>query len=365
MNEKNPYQWKVFVRCFTFNHSNYIADAMNGFTMQQTTFPYVCCIVDDSSTDGEKEVIKQYLQDNFDLENKSVVRNEETDDYILTFAQHKVNHNCYFAVLFLKYNHSSIRKPKGAYYKEWNKSARYISLCEGDDYWIDKQKLQKQTDYMDSHPECTMTCNRTKLFSLREGEYIGEQYCRKGDGVLNPIDVINRTGLYISTCSIVYRPLIIENYPDYCLKCKVGDYPLQIMAAMKGIVFYFDDVLSVYRIDNPVSWMGRQKWGTVSPERIMVILSQIKMFKGFSEDYPQYRKIFQGKIADHINRNIPNWHTPYKNVKEYLSYFQEEIGKYTLRWRIDMEIKKLRIPLIRRIYNIIFLRGFRLYKKMY
>ncbi|MBR4365861.1 MAG: glycosyltransferase family 2 protein, partial [Bacteroidaceae bacterium] len=79
----------VRVSCMTFNHAPYIEDAMNGFTMQETTFPFVCTIIDDASTDGEQEVIKKYLQEHFDLEDSSVVRNEETDDYVLTFARHK------------------------------------------------------------------------------------------------------------------------------------------------------------------------------------------------------------------------------------------------------------------------------------
>ena len=70
----------------TFNHAQYIEDALNGFTMQQTTFPYVCCIIDDASTDGEQEVIRNYLNEHFDLEDKMIARHEETDDYVLTFA---------------------------------------------------------------------------------------------------------------------------------------------------------------------------------------------------------------------------------------------------------------------------------------
>ena len=149
--------FKICVRCTTYNQSSYIEDALNGFTMQETNFPYVCTILDDASTDGEQEVIKKYLQEHFDLDNRSVVRNEETDDYVLTFAQHKTNRNCYFAVLFLKYNHYSIKKAKDQYIKEWL-DVKYIALCEGDDYWIDPYKLQKQVDYLESHPNCTMVC---------------------------------------------------------------------------------------------------------------------------------------------------------------------------------------------------------------
>lgn len=125
---------------------------MNGFTMQQTDFPFVCLIVDDASTDGEQEVLRRYLSVHFDLEDKTVIRNEETNDYVLTYARHKTNHNCFFVVLLLKYNHYR-RKAKSPYYKEWRDSVKYCALCEGDDYWTDPLKLQKQVEYLDSHPE--------------------------------------------------------------------------------------------------------------------------------------------------------------------------------------------------------------------
>lgn len=142
----------VRVSCMTYNHAPYIDDAMNGFCMQETSFPFVCTIVDDASTDGEQEVIKKYLQENFDLQDKSIVRNEETDDYLLTFARHKTNHNCFFAVLFLKYNHYR-KKSKAPYIKEWS-NTDFLALCEGDDYWIDPLKLQKQVDYFRKYPGC-------------------------------------------------------------------------------------------------------------------------------------------------------------------------------------------------------------------
>ena len=170
---KQQTHFMVCVKYITFNHANYIEDAMNGFTMQETNFPYVCTILDDASTDGEQEVIKKYLQEHFDLDNRSVVRNEETDDYVLTFAQHKTNRNCYFAVLFLKYNHYSIKKPKDQYIKEWL-DVKHIALCEGDDYWTHPQKLQMQYESLEAHPEYTMICSRTKRYSLSKQAFISD-----------------------------------------------------------------------------------------------------------------------------------------------------------------------------------------------
>ena len=98
-------KYKVCVWCNTYNQTSYIKDTMDGFCMQQTSFPFVCLIMDDASTDGEPEVIKQYLNDHFDTE-----WTKETDDYHLTLARHQENKNCYFAVYLLKYNHYSIKK---------------------------------------------------------------------------------------------------------------------------------------------------------------------------------------------------------------------------------------------------------------
>ena len=101
-----PTSFLVCVKRMTFNHHAYIEDAMNGFVMQETDFPFVCVIIDDASTDGEPEVI-----------------NDETDDYVRTLGRHKTNENCYFLVIYLKYNHYSIKKSKMPYYAEYQGNA--------------------------------------------------------------------------------------------------------------------------------------------------------------------------------------------------------------------------------------------------
>ena len=152
------YQYSVCIKCFTYNHASFIEDAMNGFTMQQTDFPFVCIVVDDASTDGQPEVIGKYLSTYFDLDDDAITRNEETDDYKLTYARHKTNRNCFFLILLLKYNHYSIKKSKDPYFKEWSENVAYVALCEGDDYWIDKYKLSRQIALLEEHPEYSMCC---------------------------------------------------------------------------------------------------------------------------------------------------------------------------------------------------------------
>ena len=343
-------KYMVFVSCMTYNHSAFIEEAMNGFCKQQTTFPFVCAIIDDASTDEEQKIISNYLYDHFAVEDKNITIKEETDNYELIYTRHKTNNNCYFVVLFLKYNHYK-KKPKSPYVKEWLNNSKYVALCEGDDYWIDSNKLQKQVDFLENNLEFTMTCNRSLLYSVRRNAYVGESFCYDKDSIVKVNDVIYRTGLFISTCSIVYRRSLKENYPNYCRKCKVGDYPLQILAAMKGSIYYFNNIMSVYRIGNKNSWMGQRKLLSADPQRLDIIQSRIDMFRGFSEDYPQYRNLFNNKIVDEIRRNMPNSMKDYEELKKYILYFHSEISKFSLLRKIDFYLMRTRIPFLNKYYK--------------
>ncbi|MCR5151648.1 MAG: hypothetical protein K6A98_00660 [Prevotella sp.] len=169
MNDQKQYKWAVCTSCMTYNQSVYIEDALNGFTMQETNFPYVCIICDDASTDGEQDVIRNYLEQHFELDDKTVTRNEETEDYFLMFARHKTNHNCFFAVLFLKYNHYG-KKSKFPYISKWMDNSKYLAMCEGDDYWTAPQKLQMQVDYLETHPNIVLSCHQYSVTDVLTGK---------------------------------------------------------------------------------------------------------------------------------------------------------------------------------------------------
>lgn len=321
--------------------------------MQQTNFPYLCAIVDDASTDGEQEIIKDYLKSHFDLDDPSLISNEETDDYVMKFARHKTNQNCYFVTYFLKYNHRSLKKAKIKHLKKWIETVNYIALCEGDDYWTDPLKLQKQVDFLEKHPDYTMVCNRTKLYSEKKKTYIGENYCYNKNRTVKTKDVIYKSGLFISTCSIIYRKEIRDNYPDYCRKCVVGDYPLQIMAAMKGKIYYFNDTMSVYRIDNSESWMAKQKWRTMDESNIRRVESMINMFNGFYDNYPSYKKYFSTMIAMYLISQCP-----YKNgkndndIKLYKHHLKKSFDKIPIFWHILFKLSITNIPILRGYYVV-------------
>lgn len=208
---KNHYNHLLYVNCMTYNHASYIEDTMNGFTMQQTSFPFVCIIVDDASTDGEPDVIGHYLSDHFNLEDNTVARQKETDDYILTYAQHKTNRNCYFTTVLLKYNHYK-KKAKSPYFKEWIENVKYVAMCEGDDYWTDPLKLQKQVDFMESSPEYSICCHNVYLLINNEikRKVVPESIIDKDFTFTNKD---NLEFWMTETSSLVYRKEIYDRIP--------------------------------------------------------------------------------------------------------------------------------------------------------
>lgn len=233
--------FKVSVTCSTFNQSKYIRDAMDGFCMQETDFPFVCTIVDDASTDGEQDVLKEYVQDNFNLSDNRISYERETDYAHITFAQHKTNQNCFFAILLLKENHYK-KKPKWPYLTEWRKNIPFIAYCEGDDYWINPQKLQKQVDYMESHPECSYLftdryIDLIKLGVRNEIRYKKDIYTKR--------DILR--GFIPGLQTVFFRKELLENQEMLSIRGVNGDRLLSYYASLYGEIHCLHEITAVYR----------------------------------------------------------------------------------------------------------------------
>jgi len=241
MNPKLEY--KVCVWCNTYNQAHYITQTMDGFCMQQTQFPYVCLIMDDASTDGEPEVITHYLHDFFDTE-----WTKETDDYHLTLARHRENKNCYFAVYLLKYNHYSIKKKRLKYYREVTNEIDYVALCEGDDYWTDEHKLQKQADALDANPQATLVYTN---FRVVDGET--KPICRpqierfparshSGDN----LPTLLRYGNYVMVLTTMFRYKVFQS--ESLANSPVSmDFATTMSAALMGDFIWLPEQTACYR----------------------------------------------------------------------------------------------------------------------
>ena len=317
----------VSVQCLVYNHEPYLRKCLDGLVMQKTHFPFEIIVHDDVSTDHSVDIIKEYESKYPDI----------------------------VKPIYEKENQYS--KGDGRIIQIMNVACKgkYIALCEGDDYWTDPLKLQKQVDFLESHPEYSMVCCRTELYSERRKKIIGEVRTRIGNGSLSPKLVILKGGLYIATVSVIYKKDLRSNdYPSYCIKCHVGDYPLQIMGAMKGGIYYFDEPMAVYRVENPKSWVGRSNNAehdlNVFTKRIKGVKSELEMLKGFANDYPTYKKIFLSRINFFMNAQL------HRNMqKEYYEIFKKELkaflDKRSFLWKIDGYIRMKAPHLVSAVYR--------------
>ena len=254
----------VRIQCMTYNHESYIEDAMAGFVMQNTSFPFVAVIIDDASTDKTGETILRFMDGFFSMDDPVVSRVEEKDYGRLVFAQHKTNKNCFFAVILLKDNHYSRKKSKSAYYQEWSRT-RYIAPCEGDDFWTDPKKLQKQVCFLDDNPQYSICSHNFTRFYLDSFSFENRTYY---SGLFSDPDSPDR----IEYC--------LDNYFDRWwtqpLTCvyRNGDYlkriPYSSYRYFKDDIFYYyilkegkgmllGDSMGVYRVHSGGVWSGASR----------------------------------------------------------------------------------------------------------
>ena len=235
-------EYKVLVRCYTYNHSIYIEDALNGFAMQQTDFPFVCLVVDDCSTDGEQNVIKEWMSRECDMQCSEIY---EDNTAYMVLIPHKTNSNCDFAFYFLKENLHKQKDRKRAYVEPWRKKCEYEAMCEGDDYWIVRDKLLRQIHYMDSNPNCLLSFTDVNNKNEKNGKII-RSFLHSGIPHVpkNFEDHLINNG-YMAPCTWVYRISCLKFYEK--MSHVDGTFAMSLDIFANGDVYFEDSVTSVYR----------------------------------------------------------------------------------------------------------------------
>lgn len=216
---KNSEQLVLTIRCLTYNHEPYIRQCLEGFVMQKTNFRFEAIIHDDASTDGTAAIIKEYAD-----KYPNIIRP------VLEIENQYSKHDGSLGRIIQQHMHG-----------------KYIAMCEGDDYWTDPFKLQKQVDYLESHPDYGMCYTRVEYFSQAKNMllYIWGKKSKSGIELL-------KKGNVIPTLSVVFRKDLYEQYlqdvqPELH-NWKMGDYPIWIWFSFKSRIKFLSDVTGVYRV---------------------------------------------------------------------------------------------------------------------
>ncbi len=274
----------VSIQCLVYNHESYLRQCLDGFVMQQTNFPFEAIVHDDASTDGSAAIIREYaakypdiIKPIYEVENQYC---KEGFGYI-------------FAIL----NDAS--------------HGKYIAFCEGDDYWTDPLKLQKQVDVLEKHEEygCVYTAYKIVDMQGTPLDYSPSiQHMQRsftGD-VFRELLVAN----FPQTLTILYRKdlLAYEFTPPY-----VVDFSLFLSLAIQKPFYYLPEITGVYRI-NPEGMVQSGELG----ERYDFMAIELFYFV----EYLRSKQLKRNKIEDRRIKKLlfTKWCNVWK-IKRYYKYF--------------------------------------------
>lgn len=216
----------VSVICNAYNQEKYIAQTLESFVTQKTNFPFEVLVHDDASTDGTTQIIRSYAE-----KYPEIVK-----PYIQTENQYSQH-----IPLTRKFQYS---RAKG----------KYLAWCEGDDYWTDPFKLQKQVDALEQHPEIDICANCTAM--IRDGKEQSRTPQCKENKIFTVEEVIRGGGSFVSTNSLMYRRSLLDSENDYTKLFNL-DFVLQISGSIRGGMLYLADCMSAYRVMAEGSWSSR------------------------------------------------------------------------------------------------------------
>lgn len=216
----------VSICCLVYNHELYLKEALDSFLMQKTAFSFEVVIHDDASTDSSASIIKEYAS----------------------------KHPEIFKPLYQTENQKS--KVKSGMNPRFNfprAKGKYIAVCEGDDYWIDPYKLQKQVDFLEATPNLIATYHWQKVARFIDGAYVEQKAPKKGHGYIN-YNVTNVNHLFLNKVRLKSRTLLFRNIIDYSLfnvhfdGVAFGDVPLSYLLGQYGDFGFIDEEMAVYRL---------------------------------------------------------------------------------------------------------------------
>lgn len=214
----------VSVYCATYNHVTFIRQCLEGFVMQKTSFPFEVLIHDDASTDGTQDIVREYAA--------------RYPDIIKPIYQ-KENQFSRGVKIYLTYVFPRVK-------------GKYIAMCEGDDYWTDPYKLQKQVDFLESHPDYVMCSSRFDKY-WQESGLLEEDPDKKFKGA--DYDLQNLIGgkWLTQTLTVMYRrsALDLKRYEQYGMSL---DMILFYELLKHGKGYCFPEVMGVYRYHEGGVW---------------------------------------------------------------------------------------------------------------
>ena len=223
----------VSVSVPTYQHGKYIRECLESIVNQETDFLYEVIVGEDGSKDETRDICIEFA-DRYPDKIRLFLRDRELSQY---------------------YEDGKFITRFNGIWNRMSARGKYIAMCEGDDYWTDPYKLQKQIDFLEDNPNISLSFHAAKhLHLLTEKEVIHGYKVDNRIKIFKAKDAILGGGEFMTTNSMVFRTEHIKNMPKWILSAPTGDYALAMLLSSYGNIAYLNDIMSVYRKGVSGSW---------------------------------------------------------------------------------------------------------------
>jgi glycosyltransferase involved in cell wall biosynthesis len=236
-----------------YNHESFVAEAIEGVLRQVTDFPIELIVAEDASTDATRSIVLDYQR-----RNSHVIRVITGPTNVGARANYKRTRHLF--------------------------RGHFVAFCEGDDFWTDPTKLQRQVDLFKTYPACSLVFHSAQILDANNGRMLRCLRWSNFSRRFTIEELILGDGGMIPTASILVTRSVLEGQRPWALDAPIGDYPLVLSAALAGDVLYLDRCMSAYRWNVPQSWTQRHVPTLV--HRIVYARQIEAMLIGFSEEAP-------------------------------------------------------------------------------
>lgn len=282
----------VSIECMAYNHEKYISKALESFIMQKTNFNFEIIVHDDASTDKTAAIIEEYRK-----KYPNIIK-----------------------PIYQKENQYSKGKKIGTILLE-KMQGKYIAFCEGDDYWTDQYKLQKQIDYMEKNPECGMCFHTVEILDDNSGEIIGKIKPYNRNRIALTEDIIMGDGGFIGTNSLVYKTESMRKELKFYLECQVEDYPIQIYNSTQKYAYFMEEEMSVYRVNTGISWTDKNGNFKKQKDFRMNLIKMLREFDHYTDH--RYERVIKKRINKWSYKILKyNQRYHFLNNDEYKEYYK-------------------------------------------
>ncbi len=312
----------VSILCTAYNHEEYIAQTLDSFLSQKTDFSFEILVSDDASTDKTADIIRDYA-----ARYPNIIRTWLMEENFFSKG--------------------------GNFYTEYffpNARGRYICICEGDDYWTDDTRLQRQADFLNAHPDYSACVHNTLLHYCDGSQPDRPLLDRKGDGDVSMELIVQGTAKSFHTSSLMARREIITDTQDfYHVAYSHGftDQANDLWLRLNGKIRYIDRLMSVYRIGS-----GQAAWSSgvdYQYDKLKnFVTGKRDMLKAFLPHVPEeYRELVEQGI---LQQEFELMYIEGRDREQRREPYRSILRRQSVSYRLKNFVKSY-FPAVQRMYR--------------